>query len=831
MPAQRDRTRMIGVEVMPREAYLDRQSEFVAAIDVALGSGRWDPASVPAMPPRCTPVHEDAAGNRFVASAPANGELQGRQRRLTEATAKVQQTADLSSREKDDEWGGRFFAAVRKAAEERSAALSPLASDRAPTRLPFQTGRVIDVLARGGFDGGFLSNQAAPPLPMGGSGVDWMSQHLARLPRHVELGERQDDWARASGALDERVGARTDPLTDEWRQAYFRGIREAAAKRDPTYQSATSQPRGPGFFRSHEHWAADDFRQRTFASLRSQGERVVASLRHLAASLLTGQFAPRPAGHDGMAEFLAKLRTFGMLGDLLMHQAMPRVKALGPELFKALLADKAQAVEGQGHGVSQLMKALDIIKQLNASGVTSLLAALADQALFPFEPLTKGCLEPNNIDMGVVMDGFASKLTGFGLDKGIDALIGQVTDQSPLLRQVAAHYKDQLKSLAKQLLSAKDRAELKKKLDELFNGAKSSANVRIGLAHPRGGANMVLYNGMPATRLHDICEMPWSPDVGEYKMGNPKVITNGQPTTGEIHVAQGNKGTIATPAELSPNVLMGAATVSLRIKEHFATSTSGAPAAASSGPSARSGGGSGSPGPTGAPATHGARGPAVSRLPSGQGSGSPAADGGAANAGSTDADPAPGAEADSGSSSESASSSASRSPAHGSAGPTAAQPGNPDLYDGAHNPTTDGEMKNVIKNPLDAVSAQGARDDATAAAEASGLPGAHGGAQDAFRHCEASCDLSNRIGSEEAEKFGTAHENSTPNPNVEADNQMDLHNNARGREIADAGLPCIPTCRDAVDDGTLRTVAPDGSLRHSSDTDETTLNPDGTLKH
>jgi RHS repeat-associated protein len=79
-------------------------------------------------------------------------------------------------------------------------------------------------------------------------------------------------------------------------------------------------------------------------------------------------------------------------------------------------------------------------------------------------------------------------------------------------------------------------------------------------------------------------------------------------------------------------------------------------------------------------------------------------------------------------------------------------------------------------------------DEARSAAESSALPGASGGEQDAFRHCMASCRITQELGAGIAAIAGDIHEYCTPenmpwHPNYKpGDWAMDHHNNAEGRE-------------------------------------------------
>lgn len=140
-----------------------------------------------------------------------------------------------------------------------------------------------------------------------------------------------------------------------------------------------------------------------------------------------------------------------------------------------------------------------------------------------------------------------------------------------------------------------------------------------------------------------------------------------------------------------------------------------------------------------------------------------------------------------------------------SAPPGCTAPTNPDRSGRAFNPTTAGETRVCITNPLDCEDAFDCRDTASAAARSSGLAGGHLGPQDALRHCVWSCCMAQEMGASEAEKFGTAHENSNPS-SIPFDNQMDLHNNATGRSLATPSADCEAECMSAVTSGRLRTI-------------------------
>ncbi len=134
-----------------------------------------------------------------------------------------------------------------------------------------------------------------------------------------------------------------------------------------------------------------------------------------------------------------------------------------------------------------------------------------------------------------------------------------------------------------------------------------------------------------------------------------------------------------------------------------------------------------------------------------------------------------------------------------------ATPTNPDMSGRTFNPTTSSQATIIALHPIDAFTVDGAKDDAFAAAHASGLPGAHLGPQDAFRHCVWSCLMAQRIGAIEAEQFGSGHENSDPS-SIPFDNQQDFHDNAIGRALATLGGNCSSACMSALTTGLLRTI-------------------------
>jgi hypothetical protein len=132
-------------------------------------------------------------------------------------------------------------------------------------------------------------------------------------------------------------------------------------------------------------------------------------------------------------------------------------------------------------------------------------------------------------------------------------------------------------------------------------------------------------------------------------------------------------------------------------------------------------------------------------------------------------------------------------------------PTNPDFSGRGFNPTTDGQTFVTVSNPRDVPSVLSCKSTAEGAADGSAFLGAHLGPQDSLRHCVWNCCMAQKIGSGQAEKFATAHENSNPS-GIPFDNQMDLHDNVVGRSLGTPGANCESECTAAVTSGKLRTV-------------------------
>jgi hypothetical protein len=65
---------------------------------------------------------------------------------------------------------------------------------------------------------------------------------------------------------------------------------------------------------------------------------------------------------------------------------------------------------------------------------------------------------------------------------------------------------------------------------------------------------------------------------------------------------------------------------------------------------------------------------------------------------------------------------------------------------------------------------------------------------DARRHCHWSCCLTKKLGAEMAKVLGDAHEFGDPN-SKECERNMDLNNNAQGRQVGLSGADCSAGCR------------------------------------
>ena len=104
-------------------------------------------------------------------------------------------------------------------------------------------------------------------------------------------------------------------------------------------------------------------------------------------------------------------------------------------------------------------------------------------------------------------------------------------------------------------------------------------------------------------------------------------------------------------------------------------------------------------------------------------------------------------------------------------------------------------------------------DDAMRDARQSGLPGAHNGLQDAFRHCLASCEMARENTAPAAQCLGWANEKrgDWTHNQQSGERQMDDFNNAAGVNFgrnAQSYPACRAACMGAATSGGLRTYQP-----------------------
>jgi len=478
----------------------------------------------------------------------------------------------------------------------------------------FNEGPGLEAVASGGLAGGFMSTAHSPPLPLA-AGTDpavWASGYTSRVPEHVELGALQESWAPATQDCTDAVDARTSPEQDEGRRQYFTRIRETAAKRDPLYRSPTAAPKGPGHFTGERAWSAEEYHDSLFKAYTQTAEQARQDSAHV-----------RTAAPEGVFEHLPQSRLLALGGAIqkngpglaaLFHQVLePEVSARIGAALQAHLREQAQAQGGKGQAVNKLRAALEMLKKLNGAGGGELLAGM-------LENLAKGAGQGSDLaklkgdfiknlaQMGlnqgleqIIGSEAASFLAGTGvtglfadaaknvimdekpglvdgaeklladlpnklIDMGFDKLLGQVDDRSSMAKQLLAKYKDQIKGLLKKLLSPGGLEELQKKWDAIWKGMPSKAKVKVGLAIGFCAPDLVMVNGLPVTRVNDECIYPPNEPPGKFFQGNPTITVNGMWPAGEIHAAINGKGTIATPMQVSPNVLMGEATVSVKVK-------------------------------------------------------------------------------------------------------------------------------------------------------------------------------------------------------------------------------------------------------------------------
>ncbi len=98
-------------------------------------------------------------------------------------------------------------------------------------------------------------------------------------------------------------------------------------------------------------------------------------------------------------------------------------------------------------------------------------------------------------------------------------------------------------------------------------------------------------------------------------------------------------------------------------------------------------------------------------------------------------------------------------------------------------------------------------DDAMRDARNSGLPGPHNGQQDAYRHCVASCMMTQENGSFLAQLLGDANEKRGDwmHNQESGEKCMDQNNNSKGRDFGRGGGNCSQQCAAAAGNGGLTT--------------------------
>ncbi len=550
------RPKLVGVYVRPREEHWAELLGSVDSAQAALDEGRFAPEQVALSKPRMQPVYETEDGQRVLVEETPSG---------------------LVAR-------------------------------------PFNKGPLLEFTNSDGLTGGYLPMKQAPPLPLvgGASAADWVPGYMARIPEYTDLGCSRERWGSGTQAVTDAVAARTSPEQDEWRRRYFAAVRDAAAKRDHDHRSSDVAPKSPRHFTNGPEWSAEEYHGGLF----KQHANAAEDARHDSATARTaapeGVFAHSPTSR--LLALAGAIQKNGADLPVLFHQTLePELSARLGHALQAHLREQAQAQDGQGAAVNKLRGALDILKKLNEVGAGKLLAGMLENLAKSDGQgaelgKLKGAFIKNLAQMGLnqgleklmgndaasllagtgvtglfadaaknlvmdetpgLVDGAEKLLAGLPnkvIDMGFDKLLGEVDDRSSMAKQLLAKYKDQITSLLKKLISPGGLDDLQKKWDAIWKSVPSKACVPLGLAEPMGGTDMVYINGVPATRIGDICKWPMVPDAGPFFQGNPTILINGLPPSGAIHAAKGAAGTIGTPLMLSPNVLMGEATVSVKIR-------------------------------------------------------------------------------------------------------------------------------------------------------------------------------------------------------------------------------------------------------------------------
>ncbi|QZN82242.1 RHS domain-containing protein [Stenotrophomonas sp. DR822] len=113
------------------------------------------------------------------------------------------------------------------------------------------------------------------------------------------------------------------------------------------------------------------------------------------------------------------------------------------------------------------------------------------------------------------------------------------------------------------------------------------------------------------------------------------------------------------------------------------------------------------------------------------------------------------------------------------------------------------EARSAIKlvGVVDAIKARLAADEAMESARKSGLSGMSHGRGDAMRHCTWSCQMARDIGEENARLIGDNHE--LWGADSPGGRQMDLNNNAIGRDLSSMSGACSANCLEAAKNDAL----------------------------
>jgi hypothetical protein len=94
-------------------------------------------------------------------------------------------------------------------------------------------------------------------------------------------------------------------------------------------------------------------------------------------------------------------------------------------------------------------------------------------------------------------------------------------------------------------------------------------------------------------------------------------------------------------------------------------------------------------------------------------------------------------------------------------------------------------------------------------AKRSGLPGLHNGPADAYRHCWWSCQMVDECSWLSAYVAGTGHEVTEYTP---VESEMDLNNNAAGRDCSGGSASCDACCRAKLASGKLTVMTSSTSV-------------------